>query len=168
MFLKPDDNSKPSFKPKKYLKGHEMGNQKSDTKISRRAFLSLTNKAGVALISAGSILSVIHPQKALSAPKNGENEKFKEMKPVRNRAIVTKKSRKNKTIVSSTLTFKEKNYLLNSEGSFIWNLCNGRHSLNMIADALSLRHRKAASTVGNDVTRFIHALKSSNLIEFVN
>jgi hypothetical protein len=145
-----------------------MSGRKSGTEINRRDFLSLTNKAGIALISAGGILSVIHPQRIFSAPKSGGDEKFKSIKPVRNRAAVTSKSRKNKLIVSSTLTLENRNYLLNSEGSFIWNLCNGRHGLEMVAETLSFRYRKAPSIVRKDVAHFINTLKSLNLIEFVN
>jgi hypothetical protein len=145
-----------------------MSNRKSCAKINRRDFLNLTNKAGIALISAGGILSVVPPQKIFAALKGGEVVKSKEIRPIQNRAIVTNKSRKNKIIVSSTLTFEHQNYLLNSEGSFIWNLCNGRHGLNMVAEALSLKYRKAPSLVKKDVTRFIDTLKSLNLVEFAN
>jgi hypothetical protein len=145
-----------------------MSNRKSGTKISRREFLRFTNKAGIALIAAGGVLSVIHPQKVFSAPKSGEDGNSALMRPIQNRAIATSKSRKNKIIVSSTLTFENHDYLLNSEGSFIWNLCNGRHNLNMVAEALSLKYKKAPSTVKGDVCHFVDTLKSMNFIEFAN
>ena len=145
-----------------------MSNQKSGTKINRRDFLNFTNKAGIALISAGGILSVVPSEKIFAALKGGEVDKFNEIRPIQNRSTVTSKSLKNKLIVSSTLTLKDYNYLLNPEGSFIWNLCNGRHNLNMVAETLSLKYRKAPSIVRKDVTHFINTLKSLNLIEFVN
>jgi hypothetical protein len=145
-----------------------MSDRKSSDQISRREFLRFTNKASVALISAGGILSVVHPQKVFSALKSGENNKLKVIRPLRNKTAKTNKSRKNKIIVSSTLTFEDQNYLLNSEGSFIWNLCNGRHDLNMVAEALSLKYHKAPSLIMTDVGHFVDALKSLNLIEFVN
>jgi hypothetical protein len=145
-----------------------MSNPKTDKQMNRREFLSLTNRAGVALIAAGGVLSVIQPPKIFSAQKSSGAEKLTGLKPIQNKTIVTSKSRKNKLIVSSTLTLKDQNYLLNSEGSFIWNLCNGRHSLDMVAQALSLKYQKAPSIVMDDVQQFIHALKSLNFIEFIN
>ena len=41
--------------------------KKLDTNVSRRDFLNLTNKAGVALILAGGVLDIIRPQNVFSA-----------------------------------------------------------------------------------------------------
>jgi hypothetical protein len=154
--------------PKNVEGGIKMSHQKSDKRMNRREFLSFTNKAGVALIAASGALSFIQPPKIFSAQKGSGDKKLKEMKPIQNRAIVTSKSRNNKLIVSSKLTYKDQDYLLNSEGSFIWNLCNGRHGLNMVAEALSLKYKKAPSSVESDVNSFIRTLKSLHFIEFVN
>ena len=145
-----------------------MRNRKSGTKMSRRNFLNFTNKAGIALISAGGVLSIVRPEEILSAPASGGGDDIKGVRPIRNGATVTKKSRRNNRIVSSTLTFQNKDYLVNSEGSFIWNLCNGRHGLDMMAEALSLKYKKSPSIVEKDVRRFIDTLKSLNLVEFAN
>jgi hypothetical protein len=145
-----------------------MSDQKSGIKINRREFLSLTNKAGVALISAGSILSVIQPKRVFSASKSGEADGSEGIRPVQNRSIVTSQSRENDVIASCTLNHNDLKYLLNSEGSFIWNLCNGRHTLNMMAQALSLKYQKAPSAVENHIHHFVDTLKSLQLVEFVH
>jgi hypothetical protein len=145
-----------------------MSNHESGKKLSRREFLSLTNKAGIALVSAGSILSVIQPRRVFSASESGKAGGSKGIRPVQNRAVVTSPSREKDIIVSCTLAADDLKYLLNSEGSFIWNLCNGRHTLDMMAEALSLKYQKTPSAVENHIHHFVDTLKSLQLVEFVN
>jgi hypothetical protein len=145
-----------------------MRHRKPDATISRRVFLSLTNKAGIALISAGGVLSVIPPAKVLSAAKGGGIAALRKTRPVQKTGTVATPTRKDGIVVSSALAFEDKTYLINSEGSFVWNLCNGRHDVNMVSQALSLKYRKAPAPVEADVFDFVETLRSLNLVEFVN
>ncbi|HPG41152.1 MAG TPA: PqqD family protein [bacterium] len=142
--------------------------KKLDKNVSRRDFLNLTNKAGVAVILAGGVLDIIRPQNVFSALQQNGDKTFKTLRPRQKKAIVTNQSKQDHIIVSSTLAFKEKKYLLNSEGSFLWNLCNGRHSLEMMTDALALKYKKTPAVVESDINNFVHTLKTLNLIEFLN
>jgi hypothetical protein len=140
-----------------------MSDHEPTPNLSRRQFLSFSNKAGIALISAGTLLSAISPQKLHAALK--DDDALNAGKPVRNRSAATLQRKKNRRTVSTTLTLNGQKYLLNPEGSFLWNLCNGRHGMDMMSQALSLRYRKQRSAVVSDVRDFVDTLKSLNLIE---
>ena len=145
-----------------------MGTNDSTEKMNRRKFLSFTGKASIALISAGGILNLISPDKVFSTMKNDAPSALNKYRPIHNSGIITTKSKKDGLIVSSTLTFEDKAYLLNSEGSFIWNLCNGRHDFDMMSKVLSLRYQKNFSEMKIDLNGFIETLKSLNLVNYIN
>jgi hypothetical protein len=143
-----------------------MSDREPTPNLSRRQFLSFSNKAGIALISAGTLLSVIPHQKLHAALK--DDDALNGYKPVRNRSAASLQRKKNRRTVSSTLTLNGQQYLLNPEGSFLWNLCNGRHGMDMMSHALSLRYRKSRSAVVGDVRDFIDTLRSLNLVQASN
>ena len=145
-----------------------MSDHEPTPNLSRRQFLSFSNKAGIALISAGTLLSVIPHQKLDAASRDGAEGRSNGIKPVRNKSAATLQRKKNRRTVSTTLTLNRQKYLLNPEGSFLWNLCNGRHGMDMMSQALSLRYRKSRSAVADDVRHFIDTLQSLNLVQASN
>jgi hypothetical protein len=145
-----------------------MSDREPTSNLSRRQFLSFSNKAGIALISAGTLLSVIPPTKLHAASRNGEDALSNAIKPVRNGSTAALQRKMNRKTVSTTITLNGQKYLLNPEGSFLWNLCNGRHGMGMMSQALSLRYRKSRSAVADDVRHFIDILRSLNLVQASN
>ncbi|HXM55182.1 MAG TPA: PqqD family protein [Candidatus Dormibacteraeota bacterium] len=56
---------------------------------------------------------------------------------------------------------------LSEVGGFIWRLCDGRHSVDAIAEAMVREYEVAGETARHDVTEFLADLEASGLIAWV-
>lgn len=59
----------------------------------------------------------------------------------------------------------KKGYILSKTGVAIWNLCDGKHTVDDIITELLLRYHKKKNEIKNDVEEFITILKAKKFVK---